>query len=759
MHGLQGDEASTVARDLGMNTLYLNLEFEDLKDLSRVDAKVKSAREAGLGVIVAIPTVPRSFSVVPSAGGETYREWVAALITRVAEHLRGNPAVVAWAMGDYLERHIDYNVEDFRRFLQTRYATPEDVGESWGRPIANWADADEPAARENDKQFAFGVGRALVDVADFHRQAFADVMSHWAETLRALDTSRPLMTGRISLFRDLTAVPPGYDIVCPYMPPGEYNPDPVTHNVHAVDMARRAGRFEVLPTLEVPQSTAAFEDGTVRRWVNLSGLHGACGVGFADWARVTAAPAPKATKRDLKQLVQSVPLRQTFSIRPRPSVAFLYEPYGSGVDNKGLPAYGYLQGFSPAEPSNPFLSFRLGCRYGLVDYLTLEDLPLHDLNSYGAILAPMAVNLPEPAQVQLGEFVYDGGALVADLGLGMYQGGSWLDLPPLMTSLFGVDHAAGMAETLHDLSMALPPPWLPSVTAGMRTQGTFNLGVKEGTAAQRKSYHVQGPALLVVPQETARILGVAETKYVQGKLAFSGIVGKETGLGVACLATHRLWAYWKASDPAFMAFHQDLLARSARVEMLDSGFWPAGLCVTATEDGIALSNSRSETSGVDVAYRDAQHRLFTKAFCGYSALARTADGLRSGAARLSVVVPPGETVQCHALPISVQPFAFGCLARVLDNTPERIRIELGGAGASVATAASGTAQVGEGEPVEVRFTIRNGLYPVTPGSSHRVKLTMDGSKPVEAVMQASAGGELRFSEMVSHGVLTVTKVP
>lgn len=777
IYGAQAPQDILQLPDLGVTALYLDLEVEDLSRLADLNARIALAADHGLKTILAIPTVPRSFVSPPSVGGERYRQKVVELITAVIGHFRDNPHVVAWATGDYLERHLDYNAEDLRTFLRRRYGNLQALNDSWGTDFGDWGKVSREAAQQVDDKQPFGVGRALVDEADFRRQAFHDLLTLWAETIRALDTTRPLLTGRISLYRDLLAVPPGYDAVCPFTPPDELEPDLLTHNVHAVDMARGQGQRPVVPCLRVPVDEGSYTRGELARWIALAALHGAVGIGLDSWDRLQTGPAPRAIRRELSRVLRSVRAANPFRVRPRPTIAFLYEPYGSGLEGpENRPAYGYIPDFSPGEPTNPFAAFRLGTRFGLADYLSLDDLPLTDLSRYGVLFAPLALRLPDGAQRQLAEFVRGGGALVADLGLGVYETGSWLMLPEQLGLLCGIRRLAAMQDVRRDLTVSWVPPWLPSLPFGARTQGCFasrgktlapgqgsytgggtrGTRVRESSAAERVPRHVVGPACRAALEEGTGAVATLDVQYLDGQRVVGGLMGRQSGQGVVCFATHRLWANWVTSDPVYMAFHGDLCARRAAVELLGSALWTEGVCVTAMAPrGIAVVNARAVSTAADVLYRDAAHALYTDAWCLYSAEAVTEQGLRSGAARLSVVLPPLSVTTCQPTPILVQPFEGTCLARLLQQEPTRLVLQVAGDRATLSTDQKGNVTMGSGVPTQVRFTVRNGIYRVHPGSVHRVT-QLEGSRVVsQSLVTASGEGELRFSETIRGGVLSL----
>lgn len=742
IYGAQDPEVIPLVADLGVNAVYVSPATLDSIEMARLEESIERAREHGLPVVIGIPTVSREFALMPAPGRERYRAWVTDVITRVVERFRDNEQVVAWAAGDFLEDAIDYNEADFRAYLREQYGQVASLNAWWGTGLRDWGEASRALARELDDGLPFHVGRASVDVADFMRWAFHAVMQHWAQEIKALDPARPLMTGRISLYRDLAAVPAEYDVVCPFISPLVGDPDQLTHNVHAVDMARRGGRFEVVPCLETPVTEEQHRTRALARWTALAAVHGARGIGLADWRRIEEAPAQRVTLQALEETLAGMDPEEAFSCRPAPTVAFLHQPYAAGFRRGEQGVYGYLGDFSHGQPNNPFWAFRLGMRYGLADYLTLDDLPLTDLDRYGVVFAPLALRLPVPAQAQLVNFVQGGGALVCDVGTGMVETGSWMALPPAMARLLGVRRLVEGREMVGDLRIGWAPPWLPNLPRGARTLGshrTSRQAPDRVTAAERRGYHVAGFVCHAEPAEGAGLIAVSSTAYVDRRQVFAGLVGNRTGLGATVFATHRLWANWTTADPAYEAFHHDLCARRPAVELLDAPFWTTGICATATEEGVSVANARPGAETAEVISYEAGHALHTDATGTYSALARRPDGLRSGAARLTVDLPPLSVVHTRRLPVLIQPLTGTCVARLVELAPERLVMELAGGGA------------------EVRVTIADGPYRVPPGSVHRITITGERQKVIEGEVTAGPDGQLRFSEAIGEAVVRVER--
>ena len=418
-------------------------------------------------------------------------------------------------------------------------------------------------------------------------------------------------------------------------------------------------------------------------------------------------------------------------------------------------------------------------------YLTLDDLLATDITRYGAIFAPLPLRMPAHVQRQLVEFVRGGGALVCDIGSGMCETGSWIELPAAMADLFGVERLAAMEEVMGDLRVSWAPSWLPSLQRGARTQGSHRGGTQpaEGlpgaepessgvpglpsfttgartdasTGRQRgRGYHVSGPACYVALAPGAGMVATLDARWHDDQRVMAGLVGRSTGPGVACFASHRLWADWISTDPVYAAFHHDLCSRQAKIDMLDVPFWTEGIAATATERGIAVFNAGLAPAGAEVISRAAQHALHTNAFCLYSAAARKPDGTRSGAARLSVEIPGVSLAVCDRLPILVQPYAGACTAHLIQQQPRRLVFEVGGDGAEIVRGRDGALRIASGEPTRIRFTVRDGVYRVRKGSGHHVTIDCGRrSGRIEATLTATETG-IRFSETLSYGVVTMT---
>jgi len=250
-YGLQGPGAAKVASAVGLNTLYLQVPPRYDFGLPDIRSQVAEADRAGLKVIVALPTTPPG-PVAVVADDRDMAAYAAKVVADVVVPLKGEPAVVGWAVGDYLDSRLRYTDGGFVRYLQQRYGSLEILNAAWGAAFSTWAEITIQQATTLDDEQPFGVGRPSIDLADYRGDAFARLLELWARQVRNTDPDTPLFAGRISLYRSLTAVPDDYDFVMPAIAPGELEPDRLAHNVHAIDIARRAGQFQVVRVLRVP---------------------------------------------------------------------------------------------------------------------------------------------------------------------------------------------------------------------------------------------------------------------------------------------------------------------------------------------------------------------------------------------------------------------------------------------------------------------------------------------------------------------------
>jgi hypothetical protein len=425
-YGLERGGDPGVFAQLGLNTLYIDLQPSDIGDLAPCRQMIREAQRKGLKVIIGLPTcLTAGYRVSP--WDDKYSGSVSELITHVVNSLKDEQGLTAWATGHALEKSISYTDADFRLYLQKGYPTLEALNASWGTQFGFWNVISMQVARETDAGRPFKVGRAAIDLADYQARAYHDVMVGWLRSIRAADSQRPVLTGRITLYRSLLSIPDGYDIVCVSMPPDVVESDLVSHNVQGLDMARRGGKFRVLQILRVPSTASpAYRDESLRAWIDQAALHGSVGFGLEEWPLLE--PTYSREKRYLpasRRLTNAITACRDldFDVKPQANTAIVYSPYAEGLAVTGQPLYGYIRNLLTGEPSELAYVLRTGTRFGVVDYLSVEDLATADLNSYGTLLLPACLKLSTAAEVSLEDYVQLGGAVVGELGLGMYETG------------------------------------------------------------------------------------------------------------------------------------------------------------------------------------------------------------------------------------------------------------------------------------------------------------------------------------------------
>ncbi len=757
-YGLQGDGAAQVAAAVGLNTLYLEVPPRYDSMLPDIRSQIAEAGWAGLQVIVALPTIPPG-PVAIAADDPDIAAYAAKVVADVVVPLKDASALAGWVVGDYVDDKLRYTDTGLVRYLQQRYGILEALNAAWGTAFGAWTQITIEQATTLDDEQPFGVGRSSIDLADYQREAFAAVLELWARQVRSADADTPLFTGRIGLYRCLTAVPDSYDFVVPAIAPDELELDKLAHNVHAIDIARQAGRFQVVRALRVPvPGEPIYSKDALQRWINQAGLHGAAGIGLDNYGRLVASGLLPATGEQqntaladskLAQIIRPALRRHIFTVTPKPAAAFLYEPYAEGHRVGDLSAYGYIVDFSDGEPNYLFNTFRCGSRFGLIDYLTVAALqdPEVDLQQYSFIAAPLALDLPPRAVARLCEYVREGGAIVADLGAGLRQSGSWQRLPPELQLLFGIEQMPLLQDEVGDFSFGAGSPHFPSLPPPLQSQGNFRLSehLKQGTPAQRRTYTFGGPVAHValapgaVPWGVGSRLPGEDSGYI-----YSGIMLNEYGLGLALFATTRLWANWLVTDPVFQAFHNDLWARRAAYELHQPGIFIGDIEICGSGNSCYLLNTGRYTTLVEFSALQADDRLYAGGFCRFSAYERLPSGRRTGRVAITVPVEPLHLTSAVARPIMIKPHYDDASAVLLKYQSDLVELEIAGTGARLRGSRSTGWQLGYGASTPVRITVETGLYPVAAVSRHQVEIDYDFQPTRRQVLQADHSGRLRI---------------
>ena len=741
------------AKAIGVNTIFLSLP-EDITAEVLQEARdiAQACADLELRVVVGLPTT-LSQGYRTALDNPRYVEAVAAYVHDVVPQLRDEPAVIGWATGDYLEKYLMPSDEGFRQYLVHKYGSLEGVSEVWQTNLSSVATVTQQNALSLDDRQAFGVGLPSVDLADYQAAQYRETMTLWARLIREASGGKGLLfTGRVTLYRSLPLIPEEYDVIVTSMPPELLERDWETHNVHSIDIARRGGRRHVMPCLRIPQPPDTedlnvdksdirdylYYENKLYDWMIEAAMHGACGLSFeAEPGVLDQAPIQRQLQKNLRRIADEPALLS----HPRGAAAILYEPYADGFSALNVPVYGYVSGLSDREPSDLLNVFKRGTRYGPLDTLTLEDLPGADLSQYGVIFAPMALDLPETAQGKLAEYVLQGGALVADIGAGFVQTGSWQALPPRLAGLFGVARLVEVRNVAGNLTVSRPSPALPSVPGGAKTTGDFRGGaVSERLSAGPCAIH--GWTAFAVPDSQAipfarLAMGLAADK----KPTFAGVVSRTVGTGVAFYATHRLWASWLPKHALFNEFHSDLWQRRAAVELLGGSFVTTRVELAENEDGSVTLYNPGDLRRLQLALYSAEHRLFSGCVCQFSAALTDAAGLRTGGVLVTVDAPRHASVKLIPVPVEIRPHAGVATASLDEYGKQAIRVTIAGA-QSIPSGRPGEVAPSRGQPQPVRLTIRSGEYAIAPGSRHVLTAMHLGGNSEERELTADNRGRL-----------------
>ncbi|HUU54446.1 MAG TPA: beta-galactosidase trimerization domain-containing protein [Armatimonadota bacterium] len=705
--GVQTPEDLDQYRALGLNTAYLELRDVSEERLSRVSSLAAAAEERGLLVVIALAArtlrdeAGNDLSTDPLS--DDYRRAVEAFVGAAVHGVGERPRLIAWAVQAVPPADVVIDDAGFISYLRIWYSSLNALNESWGTTYAVWDEITLGAARDVDSGLPYGIGRASVDYASYQESAYADALSLWAKAVRTADPGRLLFAASLPDYRSIASVPALFDAMVIETYPTAAEADWETHNVHAVDIARRANRFAAVQTLQVGSDTSQAQ---VASWAGLALAHGAAGLAFSSWTAVKASEELRAALPWIAQMA----LEQAYPDTPLAQTAIVYEPIAGGVMMRGRALYGYLDGVTPGSPTNLFAAARAGSRFGLLDVLGWEDLAEMDLSQYGTIIAPTVFYLPDEAQLALHNYVLRGGALVVDAGIGMYQAEGTTDsMPPIIREILGLrylDLANFSEEGVAPGDVIYGETFDPAVPTEIQPLAPNQEGQEIDPALTR---FVQGLELFLTQADVAQYLG--ERFVSEGD---TGLRVKGLGKGFAVYSPDFLYDTWDASDPYFNEFHDRVLSYGSDLEITEpDGVWPG---VTATfYDGWSVGVASPYGVPTSVLARGAGNQMYwvpSGAVRFYSAA--TGD-------RVELLFPGEAVARAVAVPIFVWPLEEEGVVAVSIVRYERDGIELvlNGTG-NEARVWGGEVEMIGGEATPVEIEVKSGAYPVSPDSVHRV---------------------------------------
>jgi len=604
-------------RKAGMTVLWVQIGYRLDGDFSDYDALLDEADRSKLPYIIALdlrlpPALQLGFRCAPH--DPAYITWLRRWLDIVIPHFRNRPNLIGYALGREVDEAVSYDDEGFSLLLQSRYQTLEQLSKAWQLPINSWQVSQVAVMQADDGQNPLQYGRPSLDVAFYRWVTLQNLLTLWAQEVRSRDPNPQhlIFAGPLTTYRSLAVVPPIYQGVIPYISPERAEADWLAHNCHAVAIARRGGRFIVIPML-----TTRLKDGRVIlpealiRWTVAAIGMGARGVIFSNWSAINDVPS---VRDNLAALAKRIQREIPDNASPVTRTAILYTPFGEGaLDSQGFPLYGFaiLPGFQTQplrlswdEPASLFFSLRFNA-WGTVDVITPSELTPEILSRYRVLFAPVAAYLEPAMQANLVNFVANGGVVVADLGLGAFQADApFQTLPPLLRDLFGLTIIRRLVvgpSVRTNMVVVQPHPLFPNLPQGFEIGNAVGaFGPVLGLMPAARAHYW---ALLTVARTGKRIVKEREqTRALPGIPERAAVLINNYGRGFAVFASTFLWTIWSPRDAGFDLFHGSLIERGASLRVVGSGFVPS-IWVSEMDKGILVINPTDTPQQVKLFWR------------------------------------------------------------------------------------------------------------------------------------------------------------
>lgn len=720
-------------RESGLNTVVVPLTADDPPALEAAARLAEAVAGQGLFIIIRLAPSPAGFrgegsaAIHPSTRSEAYRERVRLFLER-AQALR-SPSVVAWEVAAVDPDYLLLQQGDFAADLAQWYGDLGKAGQAWGYPELTAGQLTDALPAHLDRNRPQGMGRAVFDLVCHRQQRYRDLLGIWAEGLHRLDPGRLVLAGNVHYYRSALDVPATYDGMVLRCLPTEVEGDLEWHNPHAVDAGRRGNRFAALPTIMVGKGVTPTR---VRDWTIQAALHGAAGVGYSDWQYLKDHPdllqAVTATLKECRE-------RELVPRTPQAQIAVLCEPFAAGAVSRGRGLYGHVGSLSCSEPGGLIYLMRAGTRWGIVDLLSLDDIATQDLQQYRLILAPLALQMTKAARSALLSYMAGGGILMADGECGRFEmPGQPEALNESLSQLFGVTISPAPPGSLLPLVAVNPHPLFPSLGNTTRT-------LNDPTTSPFTS-----ELLWVCPQEGTRpVVALQQGTPSQ----FAGIFARPMGKGWAIYGSCRLWEYWLPGKPFFAEMFGDLLGPRADLALEQpGGVLPEITCCLLADGTVMVSDPGVGVASLLLRSRDG------RLVWAPGAVQEVPSQPALAPSRITFLRQPLLVMQ----PIPVEVVALGSrvLVQVGEYKPDRVRLVGFGADSEVH-------QVGPRLDVAPRgrtrcaFSMLSGVYPIAPGSKHRLEILQSGdAKPAVKTLTADSQGRLRFEVDCGLTYLTVT---
>ncbi|MCS7186739.1 MAG: hypothetical protein N3B10_01880 [Armatimonadetes bacterium] len=615
--GIRSPEELDAYRKTGMTVLWVQVNYRLDGDFSDYDALLDEADRVKLPYIIALdlrlpPAIQLGFRLAPH--DPSYITWLRRWLDIVIPHFRNRPNLIGYALGREVDEAISYDDEGFALFLQSRYQTLEQLSKAWQLSVNSWQISQAAVMQADDGQSPLQYGRPSLDVALYRWLTLQNLLTLWGQEVRARDSNPQhlLFAGPLTTYRSLAVVPPIYQGIIPYISPERAEADWLAHNCHAVAIARRSGRFIVIPML-----TTRLKDGRVIlpealiRWTMAAIGMGAKGVVFNSWSAINDV---SSVRENLAALTKRVQNEIPENASPVTRTAILYTPFGEGaLDSQGFPLYGFaiLPGFQTQplrlswdEPASLFFSLRFNA-WGTVDAITPLELTPEILSRYKVLFAPVASYLEPAMQANLASFVANGGVVIADLGLGAFQADApFQTLPPLLRELFGLTVIRRIVvgpSVRTNMVVVQPHPLFPNLPQGFEIGNAVGaFGPVLGLMPAARAHYW---ALLTVARTGKRVVKEdGRTRILAGAPERAAVLINNYGRGFAVFASTFLWTIWSPRDVGFDSFHGSLLERGSSLRIAEGRFVPS-VWLSETDRGILVINPTDSPQQVRFLWR------------------------------------------------------------------------------------------------------------------------------------------------------------
>jgi hypothetical protein len=783
-------------KQAGFNTVVIRIAWQTSNDgqlkTANLDATKRFASEAAnrkLRVIYALPAAPQGFerSMRLSVDSQAYSLLWSTWVEGTINSLSNTPNLSGWMLPDDPRSLPIFDDLGFQKWISQNFANIDVVNRQWGAnyqeldditiydvgtlvarfrtPIVvdhnfTYDDLNSRIAESKQTESGLAFHPAALSLAAYKWDTYRALMTMWVGAIRGADGGKNLLfSGQLPDYAQIMSQPEGIDVIMPSIVPGVAENDIVTHNPQAIDMARRAGKFSALPVFSAQESVILPKEALpdlVGRWMETACTRGAMGIGFDSWDSIKNNIALMTAISERLKKLSSPSYSQLWGENPVATTAVLITPladgatvrFGNSTNEQLRGLYGFGDDLVLGEPSNLTWAFRWGTSFGSIDYLSPDDLDI-PLDHYTTIFAPQLLSCPLEVSARLANYVFAGGTLVSDLGVGALQNGGQANGMPLqMAQLFGVSGNYEIRQTTFNLSgfgqHELIPIWSNKI--GIRN----GLLLTNGDGIANSAFG--GPVGYTNAPIAANVIAAGPPITVDKRNTLrTELTVQRSGRGYAIFAPFRLWQFWRPGYTGFNEFHGDLIARGSTLAMRTSAIVPQPMNqpegqtlfpeVVNRAKQIALLNHDApgqpvkyvafETAGVgdwlwNGSISHFLNRTNVTLGAGRPAPISGANDFESRTRLIALFtqIPAGESAVMEMVPIAIQNLQGGPIAATATKL-ESPYLELNvWPNASDVIAAGGVWQPVPGPASPFRVTIYNSeAYAVRPNTRYRVTAT------------------------------------